>query len=136
MLLPKKLKHRKSFRGKMKGTASRGAKLAFGRYGLKSLGRAWITSRQIEAARRAITREIKRGGAVWIRVFPDKPVTALPLETGMGGGKGDLKHFVTVVRPGLILFEMDGVPEAVARRALTLAASKLPIKAIFVKKES
>jgi len=136
MLLPKKLKHRKSFRGKMRGTASRGTQLSFGRYGLKSLGRAWISSRQIEAARRAITREIKRGGAVWIRIFPDKPVTAQPLETGMGGGKGDLKHFVSVVRPGQILFEMDGVTEEVARQALELAASKLPIKAIFVKKES
>src|SRR3990170_8585233 len=132
MLMPKKLKHRKAFRGKMKGTASRGTKLAFGQYGLKSLERSWVTSRQIEAGRRAITREIKRGGTVWIRIFPDKPVTAQPAETGMGGGKGNLDHFVAVVRPGHILFEMDGVSEEVARASLRLAAAKLPVKTVFV----
>jgi large subunit ribosomal protein L16 len=135
MLMPKKLKHRKAFRGRMKGTATRGTKLEFGHFGLKSLGRAWVTARQIEAARRAITREIKREGAVWIRVFPDKPVTAQPLETGMGGGKGNLDHFVAVVRPGQILFEMDGISEEVAQEALKLASAKLPLKTIFIKKE-
>jgi large subunit ribosomal protein L16 len=135
MLIPKKLKHRKAFRGKMRGTAQRGTTLSYGRFGLKSLGRSWVSSRQIEAARRAITREIKRGGAVWIRIFPDKPVTAQPLETGMGGGKGNLDHFVAVVRPGQILFEMDGVTEDIAREALRLAGSKLPVKTVFVAKE-
>jgi len=136
MLMPRKLKHRKAFRGKRKGTAARGTALAFGHFGLKSLGRDWVTARQIEAARRAITREIKRGGTVWIRIFPDKPVTAQPLETGMGGGKGALDHFVAVVRPGHILFEMDGVSEEVARASLRLAAAKLPVKTVFVTKES
>lgn len=135
MLMPKKLKHRKAFRGKRRGTASRGTTLAYGRFGLKSLGRNWVTARQIEAARRAITREIKRGGAVWIRIFPDKPVTAQPAETGMGGGKGALDHFVAVVRPGQMLFEMDGVSEEVAREALRLAGAKLSVKTTFVKKE-
>ncbi len=136
MLLPKKLKYRKAFRGKRRGTASRGSKLSFGRYGLKSYGRSWVTARQIEAARRAITREIKRGGSVWIRIFPDKPVTAQPAETGMGGGKGALDHFAAVVRPGQILFEMDGVAENIARSALRLASAKLPLKTVFVKKET
>jgi len=136
MLMPRKLKHRKAFRGKRRGTAIRGTTLAFGRYGLKSLGRDWVTARQLEAGRRAITREIQRGGAVWIRVFPDKPVTAQPLETGMGGGKGALDHFVAVVRPGQMLFEMDGVTKEVARASLRLAAAKLPVKTVFVSKES
>ena len=136
MLMPRKLKHRKAFRGKRKGTAARGTALAFGHFGLKSLCRDWVAARQIEAARRAITREIKRGGTVWIRIFPDKPVTAQPLETGMGGGKGALDHFVAVVRPGHILFEMDGVSEEVARASLRLAAAKLPVKTVFVTKES
>lgn len=135
MLMPKKIKHRKAFRGKMRGMAARGSKLAFGRFGLKSLGRAWVSSRQIEAARRAITREIKRGGTVWIRIFPDKPVTSQPLETGMGGGKGDLNHFVAVIRPGQMLFEMDGVTSTVARQALRLAGAKLPVKTVFVAKD-
>ncbi len=135
MLLPKKLKHRKQFRGKRDGDATRLVTIAFGRYGLKSAGRAWITSRQIEAARRAMTRYIKRGGEVWIRIFPDRPVTARPPEVGMGGGKGPLDHFVATVKPGQFLFEMDGVSEEIAREAMRLAAHKLPVETKFVVKE-
>jgi large subunit ribosomal protein L16 len=135
MLAPRKLKHRKAFRGKRGGLDTRGAQLAFGLYGIKSLDAAWITARQIESARRAMTRYIKRGGQVWIRVFPDKPVTQLPAEVTMGGGKGAPSHFVAVVRPGRILFEMTGVPEAVAREAMRLAMHKLPVKSKFVMKE-
>ena len=119
----------------MKGTAIRGSSLAFGNYGLKSLGRSWVSARQIESARRAITHYIKRGGEVWVRVFPDKPVTKAAAETGMGGGKGMLDHFVTVVKPGRILFEMGGVPEDIAKEALRLGAHKLNIATKFVKKE-
>lgn len=128
MLLPKKLKHRKSFKGSYAGPATRGTTVEFGEYGLKSLDRAWLTSRQIEASRRAMTRYIKRGGKIWIRIFPSKPVTAKPAEVGMGGGKGALDHFVAVVKPGTILFEMAGVEAAVAGEAMRLAAHKLPIK--------
>lgn len=135
MLLPRKLKHRKHFRGKRGGVATRIVTLAYGQYGLKSLGRDWITSRQIEAARRAMTRYIKRGGEVWIRLFPDKPVTQRPPEVGMGGGKGPLDHFVATVKPGQFLFEMAGVPEDVAREAMRLAAHKLPVSTKFVVKE-
>lgn len=135
MLMPKKLKHRKAFRGKRRGVARRGTSLSFGRFGLKALSANWVSARQIEAARRAITREIQRGGAVWIRIFPDKPVTAQPAETGMGGGKGALDHFVAVVRPGQMLIEMDGVTEEVAKESLRLAGTKLPVRSIFVKKE-
>jgi len=136
MLMPKKLKHRKVSRGKMAGTANRGYEMAFGHYALKSLDCGWLTAREIEAARRAMTRYIKRGGAVWTRVFPDKPVTAKAAEVGMGGGKGSLDHFVAVVRPGRILFEMGGVEEKVAREALRLAAFKLSVPTKFIKKEN
>jgi len=134
MLIPRKLKHRKVSRGKMRGVSSRGSKLAFGNYGLKAQGRAWVSARQIEAARRAITHYILRGGEVWTRIFPDKPVTKTAAETGMGGGKGTLDHFVAVVTPGRILFEMGGVSESVAREALRLASHKLNIATKFVKR--
>jgi len=132
MLLPRKLKHRKVRKGSFAGVASRGFTVDFGDYGLKALDRAWLSSRQIESARRAMTRYIKRGGKIWIRTFPHKPVTKKPAETGMGGGKGALDHFVAVVRPGTIIFEMSGVEETVAREAMRLAAQKLPIKSKFV----
>lgn len=118
----------------MRGVASRGNDLAFGNFGIKALGRGWISARQIEAARRAITHHIRRGGEVWTRVFPDKPVTKTAAETGMGGGKGSLDHFVAVVRPGRILFEMSGVSEDIAREALRLAAHKLQIPTKFIKR--
>lgn len=136
MLMPKKLKYRKTKRGKRAGMANQGNSLNFGKYGLKSLERDWVSARQIEAARRAMTRYIKRGGEVWIRIFPDKPVTILPLGVTMGGGKGALDHFVAVVKPGKILFEMDGVSEEVAKEALRLAAHKLSVKTKFIKKGS
>ncbi len=136
MLAPRKLKHRKAFRGKRGGYDLRGSQLAFGQYGIKSLDAAWITARQIEAARRAMTRHIKRGGQVWIRIFPDKPVSQLPAEVTMGGGKGAPSHFVAVIRPGRILFEMTGVSENVAREAMRLAMHKLPVKSKFVLKEA
>jgi len=135
MLMPKKLKHRKVSRGKMRGEAIRGSQISFGKFALKSLGRGWVSAREIEAARRAMTRYIKRGGAVWIRIFPDKPVTGTPPEVGMGGGKGPLDHFVAVVRPGNILFEMDGVAEDIAKEAFRLAAHKLSVKTKFLKKD-
>lgn len=135
MLIPSKLKHRKQPRGKMKGKATRGSSLSFGIFGLKTLECGWITARQLEASRRAMTRFIKRGGEIWIRIFPDKPVTAQPAETGMGGGKGSMDHFVAVVRPGNIIFEIAGVNEETARGAMTLAASKLPVKTKFIKKD-
>ena len=134
MLMPKKLKHRKVNRGKRAGQASRGFELAFGQYGLKSMGRGWLTAREIEAARRAMTRYIKRGGAVWIRIFPDRPVTQKAAEVGMGGGKGTMDHFVAVVRPGNILFEMAGVDGDVAKEALRLAAHKLRVETKFIAK--
>lgn len=133
--MPRKIRYRKQQRGKRRGTAIRGSKLSFGRFGLKSLGRGWVTARQIESARRAITRFIKREGEVWIRIFPDKPVTSRPPEVRMGKGKGALDHFVVVIRPGKIMFEMDGVTQEVARDALKLAAYKLPLKTKFVTKE-
>mgnify|MGYP000032389136 CR=1 FL=1 len=135
MLAPRKLKHRKAFRGKRDGYSFRGAEVSFGQYGIKAMECGWITVRQIEAARRAMTRYIKRGGQVWIRVFPDKPVTQLPAEVTMGGGKGAPSHFVAVVRPGRILFEMAGVPEDIAREAMRLAQHKLPMQTRFVVKE-
>jgi large subunit ribosomal protein L16 len=135
MLMPAKLKHRKQPRGKRRGVASRGYKISFGTYGLKSLGRGWITARQIEASRRAMTRYIKRGGEIWIRIFPDKPVTSQPAETGMGGGKGALDHFVATIVPGRIIFEMAGVSEDIAKEAIRLAATKLPVKTKFIKKD-
>lgn len=135
MLMPAKLKHRKQPRGKRRGVASRGYKISFGAYGLKSLGRGWVTARQIEASRRAMTRYIKRGGEIWIRIFPDKPVTGQPAETGMGGGKGALDHFVATVVPGRIIFEMAGISEDIAKEAMRLAANKLPVKTKFIKKD-
>lgn len=135
MLSPRKLKYRKSFRGKRKGYAYRGAELAFGQYGIKSLDNGWITARQLESARRAMTRYIRRGGQIWIRVFPDKPVTQLPAEVTMGGGKGAPSHFVAVVRPGRVLFEMAGVDSSIAREAMRLAQHKLPMKTKFIDKE-
>lgn len=135
MLQPKKVKHRKWQKGRTKGIETRGTKLAFGAYGLKALETRWITSRQIEAARRAMTRYIQRGGKVWIRIFPDKPVTRKPPEVTLGGGKGSVDHYVAAVKPGRILFEMDGVSEEVASEAMRLAAHKLPVKTKFVKKD-
>jgi len=134
MLMPKRVKYRKQMRGRMKGKASRGANVAFGDYGLQALEPCWMTSRQIEAARRAIVRYIRRGGKVWIRVFPDKPVTAKAAETRMGSGKGAVDHWVAVIRPGRVLFEMAGVSEDQAHEALRLAAHKLPIKTQFVRR--
>ena len=135
MLVPKRVKHRKQFRGRMKGKASRGNKVSHGDFGLQALEPAWITNRQIEAARIAMTRYIKRGGKVWIKIFPDKPVTAKPAETRMGSGKGSPEYWVAVVKPGRIMFEMDGVSEESAREAMRLAAHKLPIKTKFVTRE-
>lgn len=134
MLQPKRIKHRKVHRGDMRGTAQGGSTVAFGEFGLQAVEAAWITSRQIEAARRAITHHIKRGGKVWIRIFPDKPVTAKPAETRMGSGKGALDHWVAVVKPGRILFEIGGVREDIAREALRLAGHKLPIQTKFAKR--
>jgi large subunit ribosomal protein L16 len=132
MLMPKKVKYRKQQRGRMKGKAWRGGELAFGDFGLKAMEPAWITDRQIEASRVAMTRFIKRGGKVWLRLFPDKPVTKKPAETRMGKGKGAPDHWVAVVKPGRILFEMEGVPEETAREAMRLASNKLPILTKFV----
>ena len=136
MLLPKKVKHRKWHKGRrrQKGVATRTTTVAFGSFGLKSEGYAWLTSRQIEAARRAMTRHIKRGGKVWIRIFPDKPVTKKGAEVGMGKGKGAVDHYVTVVKPGTVIFEMDGVTEDLAKEAMRLAGHKLPMKVRFVTK--
>lgn len=134
MLMPKRVKYRKHHRGRMKGDATRGNTIAFGSYGLMSLDAHWITSRQIEAARIAMTRHVKRGGKVWIRVFPDKSFTKKPLETRMGKGKAAVEGWVAVVKPGRVLFEMDGVPEAVAKEAMRLAMHKLPIRTKFVTK--
>jgi large subunit ribosomal protein L16 len=132
MLMPKKVKHRKQQKGRMRGQATRGDKLNFGDFGLKTLEAAWITNRQIEAARIAMTRHIKRGGKVWIRMFPDKPITKKPAETRMGKGKGAPDHWVAVVKPGRVLYEIQGVSEELAREAMNLAAQKLPIKTKFV----
>ena len=134
MLIPKRVKHRKQFRGRMKGTAQRGNKVAHGDYGLVALEPAWITNRQIEAARIAMTRYIKRGGKVWIKIFPDKPITAKPAETRMGSGKGSPEYWVAVVKPGRVLFEMGGVNPTIAREAMRLAGHKLPIKTKFIVK--
>lgn len=134
MLLPKRVKHRKQFRGRMTGKALRGNKIAHGEFGLVALEPSWITNRQIESARIAMTRYIKRGGHVWIQIFPDKPITAKPAETRMGSGKGSPEYWVAVVKPGRVMFEMDGVDEATAREAMRLAGHKLPIKTKFVTK--
>jgi large subunit ribosomal protein L16 len=135
MLMPKRVKHRKEHRGKMKGNAKGGTEVTFGEYGLKALEPAWVTNRQIEAARIAMTRYIKRGGKVWIKIFPSKPITQKPLEVRMGAGKGNVEKWVAVVKPGKILFELAGVPEEVAREAMRLASHKLPIKTKFVKRD-
>lgn len=135
MLMPKRVKYRRQHRGRMKGKAKGGTEVSFGDYGLVALEPSWITSRQIEASRIAMTRYMKRGGRVWIKIFPDKPYTAKPLEVRMGSGKGALEGWVAVVKPGKILFEIAGVEEDVAREALRLAAHKLPIKTKFVKRE-
>jgi large subunit ribosomal protein L16 len=132
MLMPKRVKYRKQFRGRMKGRASRGVEVTFGDYGLQALEPAWITSRQIEAARRAIVRHVRRRGRLWIRIFPDKPATAKPAETRMGKGKGSVDHWVAVVKPGRVMFEIAGVPEEAAREAMNLASYKLPIKTQFI----
>lgn len=135
MLMPKKIKHRKQMKGRMRGKAQRGNTIAFGSFALKSMDASWITSRQIESARRAMTRYIQRGGKIWIRIFPDKPITSKPAEVPMGSGKGSLDHFSAVVRPGKIIFEMGGIDESVAREAMRLASHKLPIKTKFIVKE-
>ncbi|AVQ97658.1 50S ribosomal protein L16 [Oceanobacillus picturae] len=135
MLMPKRVKYRRQHRGKMRGQAKGGTTVAFGEYGLQATEASWITSRQIEAARIAMTRYMKRGGKVWIKIFPDKPYTAKPLEVRMGSGKGAPEGWVAVVKPGKIMFEIAGVPEEVAREALRLASHKLPIKTKFVKRE-
>ncbi len=132
MLMPKRTKHRKLHRGRRQGAAQRGNKISFGTYGLQAMGVCWMTNRQIEAARRAMTRHVKRGGKIWIRIFPDKPVTKKPAETRMGKGKGAPEGWVAVVKPGRVLFEMAGVPEELAREAMRLAAHKLPIATKFV----
>jgi len=135
VLSPKKIKHRKQQRGRLKGVRTRGSFVSFGKYGLQALEPVWVTNRQIEAGRIAITRHVKRGGKIWIRIFPDKPLTAKPAETRMGRGKGSPEEWVAVVKPGRILYEIDGVPENVAREAFRLAGRKLPIKTRFIARE-
>ena len=135
MLQPKRVKYRKQQKGKIRGNATRGNTVAFGDYGLQTLDAGWITNRQIEAARVAMTRHIKRGGKVWIRIFPDKPITSKPAETRMGKGKGNPEGWVAVVKPGRVMFELEGVEESVARRAMELAAAKLPVKTRFLARE-
>ena len=136
MLMPKRVKRRRVFRGRMKGKAQRGNFIAYGEYGIMALEPAWVTSNQIEAARIAMTRYVKRQGQVWTKIFPDKPVTAKPAETRMGSGKGSPEYWVAVVKPGRVMFEIAGVDEAIAREALRLAANKLPIKCKIAKKET
>jgi len=135
MLAPKRVKHRKTHKGRMRGMAHRGNKVSFGEFGLQATEPTWITNRQIESARVAMTRHIKRGGKVWIRIFPDKPITQKPAETRMGKGKGSPEKWVAVVKPGRIMFELEGVDEKTAQRAMQLAAAKLPIKCQFVVRE-
>nr|YP_010176730.1 ribosomal protein L16 [Vicia costata]QSQ72476.1 ribosomal protein L16 [Vicia costata] len=132
MLSPKRTKFRKHHRGRMKGKASRGSQICFGKYALQALEPAWITSRQLEAGRRAMSRNVRRGGQIWVRIFPDKPVTVRPTETRMGSGKGSPEYWVAVVKPGKILYEMGGVPENIARKAISIAASKMPIRTQFI----
>jgi large subunit ribosomal protein L16 len=134
MLMPKRVKYRKQMRGRMRGQATRGAEISFGEFALQALEPCWMTSRQIEAARRAIVRSVKRGGKLWIRVFPDKPVTKKAAETRMGSGKGSVDHWVAVIKPGRVLFEIGGVSEDTAKEAMRLAAHKLPIKTQFVQR--
>ncbi len=134
MLQPKRTKFRKQFTGRNRGLAQRGSKVSFGEYGLKSLDRGRLTARQIEAARRAMTRHVKRGGKIWIRVFPDKPITEKPLEVRQGKGKGNVSYWVAVIQPGKVLYEMEGVTEELAREAFALAAAKLPLRTTFVRR--
>ncbi len=134
MLQPKRTKFRKQQKGRNRGLAERGSKVSFGEFGLKAIGRGRLTARQIEAGRRAITRHVKRGGKIWIRVFPDKPITKKPLEVRQGKGKGGVEYWVSQIQPGRVLYEMEGVPEDVAREAFTLAAAKMPFKTTFVKR--
>lgn len=134
MLQPKRTKFRKQQKGRNRGLAQRGSKISFGEYGLKAIGRGRITARQIEAARRAMTRHVKRGGKVWIRIFPDKPITQKPLEVRQGKGKGAVEYWVAQIQPGKVLYEMEGVPEETAREAFALAAAKLPVETTFVKR--
>ncbi|MGD8867394.1 MAG: 50S ribosomal protein L16 [Gemmatimonadales bacterium] len=136
MLAPKRIKWRKQQKGRVRGKATRGNTVAFGQYGLQTLDRAWITARQIEAARVAMTRHIKRGGKVFIRIFPDKPISKKPAETRMGKGKGNPEAWVAPVRPGRVMFELEGVSESIARRAMELASAKLPVKTRFLRRES
>jgi large subunit ribosomal protein L16 len=135
MLAPKRVKYRKQFKGRMRGKAHRGNKVSFGEYGLQAVEPCWVSNRQIEAARVALTRHIKRGGKVWIRIFPDKPITSKPAETRMGKGKGNPEGWVAVIKPGRILFELEGVTEKIAQRAMDLAAAKLPVKCRFVARD-
>jgi large subunit ribosomal protein L16 len=135
MLQPKRVKYRKEHRGRRRGNTKGGSRVEFGEYGLKALDRGWVTNRQIEAARIAMTRKIKRGGKVWINIFPDKPVTKKPAETRMGSGKGTPEEWVAVVKPGRVMFELSGVPESLARDALRLAGHKLPLRTKFVMRE-
>lgn len=135
MLMPKRVRYRKQQRGRMKGQATQGSEVCFGEYGLQALEPGWVTDRQIEAARVAMTRHISRGGKVWIRVFPDKPVTAKPAETRMGKGKGALDHWVAVVKPGRVMFELEGISKGFAQEAMRLAGHKLPIKTRFVERK-
>ncbi len=134
--MPKKVKHRKQMKGRMRGKAYRGSTISFGSFALKSLSTSWVSSRQIEAARRAMTRYVQRGGKIWIRIFPDKPITKKAAEVPMGSGKGSLDHYAAVVKPGKIIFEMDGVDEAIAREAMRRASHKLSIKTKFISKEN
>ncbi len=136
MLQPKRTKFRKQFKGRNRGLAQRGNAVAFGEFGLKAVGRCRLTARQIEAARRAMTRYVKRGGKVWIRVFPDKPITTKPLEVRQGSGKGNVEYYVALVQPGRVLYEMEGVTEEIAREAFRLAASKLPVATTFVTRQA
>ena len=136
MLAPKRVKWRKQQKGRIRGRANRGNSVAFGQFGLQTLDKAWITARQIEAARVAMTRHIKRGGKVFIRIFPDKPITKKPAETRMGKGKGTPEGWVAVVKPGRVMFELEGVSESVARRAMQLASAKLPVKTRFISRDS
>ncbi|MCK5085259.1 50S ribosomal protein L16 [Candidatus Parcubacteria bacterium] len=136
MLMPKKVKHRKQMKGRMRGKAYRGSTISFGSFALKSLSTSWVSSRQIEAARRAMTRYVQRGGKIWIRIFPDKPITKKAAEVPMGSGKGSLDHYAAVVKPGKIIFEMDGVDEKIAREAMRRASHKLSVKTKFISKEN
>lgn len=136
LMQPRKVKHRKWHRGRIHGTASRKTGISFGDYGLQALGSAWVTARQIEASRRAMTRFVQRGGKIWVRIFPDKPITKKGSEVRMGGGKGPVEHYVTVVKPGMVLFEISGVKINLAKEAMRLASHKLPMKTRFVSKDA